>query len=548
MRVMNILLHLLIGASLCLACNTPSDDPVKEQPQEKPQEPQDPEPPGDGVLRILAVGNSFSADAVEQELWPLFHAAGQDVIIAQLYIAGCDLETHLKTATGNLPNYSYRKIVDGVQKTTSGATFLQGLRDEEWDYISLQQGGGHHGQYETFEPSLGDLIAYCRENAVKKDFKLVYHACWAAPANSTNAKFGFYGYDQAKMYAQICDATQKADALHHFDLVINSMDAIQNGRSSYLGDTFDRDGWHLNKSYGRYTAACIWYEKISGRSVMDNGYHPDSISDYVAGVCKTAAHQACLHPYRITDLSSMFTDPDPKPEGGKVLARWEFSAVNAVEDAYITTFTGLPSNSSGLGAYAYSNKSGERGYIASNKDTGGRMSFVQVDKSAWSDASGNERAGLMVSAAGLPTIAGCLPGDCLLFETLGKPLSKGSTVRFSFSWNSNKYGSKYWLLEYFDGAAWTPVPDLPVKTETVSGTTYDTKESFSDSITYNIAFAASEKRTLSTTVTLPGDVADFKIRMTCAMEYQVNGRHFLHPRTQSVQNLDSTVQPVIELL
>lgn len=259
--------------------------------------------PDDGIIRILAIGNSFSADAVEQELWPLFDAAGQKVIIAQLYIAGCDLERHCKTASGNLPDYSYRKIVDGVQTKKAGSIFLDALRDEPWDYISVQQGGGHHGQYETFEPWLTQLIDYCRQNALKKDFKLVFHVPWVAPAGSTNAKFAFYDYDTKKMYDGIISGTQRADAVHHFDLVINTVDAIENGRTSCLGDTFDRDGWHLNKTYGRYTAACIWFEKIMGQSVVGNSYHPSTISPYVAEICQTAAHEACLHPYRITDLS-----------------------------------------------------------------------------------------------------------------------------------------------------------------------------------------------------------------------------------------------------
>ena len=51
----------------------------------------DPDKPGDefhlpDVVKILAIGNSFSADAVEQELYGLFAAEGKDVIIGNLYI------------------------------------------------------------------------------------------------------------------------------------------------------------------------------------------------------------------------------------------------------------------------------------------------------------------------------------------------------------------------------------------------------------------------------------------------------------------------------
>ena len=40
----------------------------------------------DGVVRILAIGNSFSQDAVEQYLYELFDAAGTKVVIGNMYI------------------------------------------------------------------------------------------------------------------------------------------------------------------------------------------------------------------------------------------------------------------------------------------------------------------------------------------------------------------------------------------------------------------------------------------------------------------------------
>lgn len=46
--------------------------------------------------------------------------------------------------------------------------------------------------------------------------------------------------------------------------------AIQNARTSYMGDTFNRDGYHLEVNYVRYTAACTWYEAIRGKSVAGN--------------------------------------------------------------------------------------------------------------------------------------------------------------------------------------------------------------------------------------------------------------------------------------
>ncbi len=67
------------------------------------------------TLRILAIGNSFSQDSVEQYLWELFDAAGIPVIIGNLYIGGCTLERHFQNTVTGKPDYAYRKITDGVK-------------------------------------------------------------------------------------------------------------------------------------------------------------------------------------------------------------------------------------------------------------------------------------------------------------------------------------------------------------------------------------------------------------------------------------------------
>ena len=554
-----VLISAIIAAStLILACGEDSsstaaqntgDEEGNNTPQTGTQVSEDPreKPADDGILRVLAIGNSFSEDAVGQELYPLFASDGRKVIIAQAYISGCDLQTHYQESSNDTDAYSYRKIVDGTTtKTTAKMSYILG--DEKWDYISFQQGGGHHGEYSTFEPYLSNMINLCREKAAYKNFKVIFHAPWVAPATSTNAKFGFYGYNVETMYAGIVDATKKADDNHHFDIVINSFDAVQNGRTSYLGDTFDRDGWHLNMSYGRYTVSCLWYEKLTGKSVLENSYHPESISDDVAFVCKTAAHEAALHPYMTVDLSYIENPNPPSPEEGTVLAEWEFNATNAVNDGYISTFTGLSDVQSNLGVWAYNNNAGELGYVLSNKVAGGKISYVQTNKTAWDVSSGNERGGTWISTGGLPSNCASLDGDYYLLEAGSDDFSAGSSFHVEYSWNSSKYGNKYWILEYLDGKEWKPAPGLEVKTETISGTTYDTKEAFSNDITYNLSFAASEKRTISIDFTLTEVTEGAKVRMTCCLEYQVNGRHFLHPRTQSVQYLDNTTQPKFVLL
>ena len=254
--------------------------------------------------RILAIGNSFSQDAVEQYLYELCAAEGIEVVIGNAYIGGCTLERHVNNAREDAPAYQYRKIVDGEKVNTKEVSLLTVIRDEAWDFISLQQASGFSGQYETYERSLPELAAYVRQYASNPDMKLMMHQTWAYESTSTHKAFANYDRDQMTMYKAIVKAVfRAAPKLAHTDLVIPSGTAIQNGRTSFVGDHFTRDGYHLNLDYGRYTAACAWFEAIFGRDVTQNAYRPERISEYYARMARRAAHEAVKHPKAVTTLS-----------------------------------------------------------------------------------------------------------------------------------------------------------------------------------------------------------------------------------------------------
>lgn len=496
----------------------------------------DPDKPGDefqlpDVVKILAIGNSFSADAVEQELYGLFAAEGKDVIIGNLYIGGCPLATHAENALSDAAAYSYRKIVDGVKTTTASTKMSSALADEDWTFISVQEGAGYHGFYNgslgsvshSMEPALTNLLGVLKEKC--PDARLVYHAPWAAKSDYTGVKFSYYNYDQELMYQMICSATKEVLAAHtEFKLFMNCMDAIQNARSSYLGDNLTRDGWHLNYSTGRYTAACLWFEKIMGKSVVGNSYHPESISEAKALLCQTAAHEACLHPYQVTDLSYFEKPADEEGDPRKVLAKWYFTPERAKADGCILTWTGQNEP----GVYRYSNEAGERGYYMANEEGNGKLSYVQIDKTAWpGDAAGLSI--LNVSNGGQPVMSGPMPGDYWQFETLGgNRFAEGTRLHIIYTYNPGSYGAKYWMIEYKDGEEFRPVPAFEKKTETLSLS--------GETIDYNISFTTDQK-IVDFTVTLENPTDEFVVRQRCCSEYQVNGKWFDHPNVKCVSRI-----------
>jgi hypothetical protein len=87
-----------------------------------------------------------------------------------------------------------------------------------------------------------------------------------------------------------------------FKFIVPSGTAVQNGRTSGIGDHYTRDGYHLNLGYGRFTAACTWYEKLFDSDVRKNAYKPEKLTSLEATIAKTAAHKAVKKPFRVSKV------------------------------------------------------------------------------------------------------------------------------------------------------------------------------------------------------------------------------------------------------
>lgn len=262
-----------------------------------------------GTVKILAIGNSFSQDAVEQYLYDLAKASGIEVVIGNMYIGGCDLDKHLNNLQSNTAAYEYRKVVDGTKNNRKSVSIAEALADEPWDYISLQQASGKSGRYETFT-ALPQLVSAI--TATVPDATMMWHQTWAYASSSNHADFPAYNSNQMTMYNAIVSASRRAVTDNSaLKIMIPSGTAIQNARTSYVGDIFNRDGYHLNVNHGRYTAACTWFEAIFGIDVTTTTYKPATVSEEMAAIARLAAHRAVSTPDQVTILSEYAT-PDVK--------------------------------------------------------------------------------------------------------------------------------------------------------------------------------------------------------------------------------------------
>ena len=307
----------------------------------------------DKSFHVLTLGNSFSRNSMYY-LYDIARACGYtDIKIGYLYYGGCTLRSHWDWAnqtevdsssekTGEA-NYSYWENSDGTWKeinqlgtsTAAKSADIIGDTTKEWDYVMLQQASELAGidKYNdgtaTFEPYIDNLVKYVKKLA--PNAKIGYNMVWSDQKDSVrlvneeneNGK-NYYSYYVAKkylnsegvydplvMYNAIADMT-KTHVAGKVDFVIPTGTAVQNLRTSYIGDNLTNEGYHLNDGVGQFVAGLTYFAKLSELDLNDYtseletlalvhpAYNPNVI-DAVTNAIKT--------PYSVTN-SSFITAPE----------------------------------------------------------------------------------------------------------------------------------------------------------------------------------------------------------------------------------------------
>lgn len=251
------------------------------------------------TLRVLAIGNSFSQDAIEQNLHEIAEAQGKVVYIGNMYIGGCSLARHWWNVLRGAREYRFGYIGDdGKLKYEKDYSIEQVLRKFKWDVISFQQNSGHSGIEMTYEPYITNLLEYFRAHT-QAGVRFMFHQTWAYEQTSIHQDFVFYHFSQDEMYKAIMKCSRTVSSKHKLEL-IPSGTAIQNLRNSFIGDRVTRDGYHLNLTFGRYTAAAVWFAVLFGEKVSGNTYCPESVTPEQLKVAQKAADDAVAKPFSVT--------------------------------------------------------------------------------------------------------------------------------------------------------------------------------------------------------------------------------------------------------
>lgn len=252
-------------------------------------------------IKILAIGNSFSVDAMEYLYGILDDVGYEEIVLGNLCIGGCALSTHVSNFQSNSPSYTYCLNTSGKWNLRKSYKPLDALDSEDWDVITMQQASRSSGMPQSFNPHLASLVMLVREHCPNARF--AWHMTWAYQSNAVNSVFGLYRNDQMMMYDAIKDAVQTTVMpTGYFTKLIPTGTAIQNLRASFVGDNLTRDGYHLSYDKGRYLAALTYAKALTNCDLTDVSYMPSScrFSNSEMTAMKEAASNACRRPYEVT--------------------------------------------------------------------------------------------------------------------------------------------------------------------------------------------------------------------------------------------------------
>ena len=215
-------------------------------------------------MKILAIGNSFSNDAIRY-LHQIARRDGKELTVVGLYYGGCTLDRHYRYMLAEERGY---ELVYNGQMTGFFISLKQALLSREWDVVTVQQASGRSFDPDSYEPYISALTDYVRTCAPKA--KIVVHQTWAYEQGS--AKLANTGYtDHKAMFADIQKAYALAVEKINADGIIPSGRLFQNMLAGGF-ETVHRDTFHATLGAGRYALGLLWYRMLTGADVTENAF------------------------------------------------------------------------------------------------------------------------------------------------------------------------------------------------------------------------------------------------------------------------------------
>lgn len=252
-------------------------------------------------FKLLCVGNSFS-DNITKYMYSILNSFYvKKIIIANLFIPGCEIKTHLDNAINDKSSYIYRKNTAGVFVNYDNYSLKNGLTDEKWDFVTMQQASGKSGEIETYNENINELYTYIK-SFLNENCKIGWNMTWAYSNDCKHNEYIKYNNCQSTMYESIINCVKtKIITNKSFEFIAPLATTIQNARTSYLKDTFTlNDGYHL-EDLGEFIVGLALVIKLTNFNIddMDLTLIPLKFIPYIK-IAKEAVLNSLKFPFSIT--------------------------------------------------------------------------------------------------------------------------------------------------------------------------------------------------------------------------------------------------------
>ena len=263
-------------------------------------------------LKILAIGNSFSNNALKYLPILAKELGIEEVIIGKLYVGGCTVDGHWSRAESGADYESFQVNTTG---DTNWTTYPAGQRSlnyalslYDWDIITMQQGSPLSGM-PTSLGNLQNLIDYVNARKTNPNAKLYWHMTWAYSQFTAHSGFANYNNDQMTMYQAIVDLTKNYIVPNEcFTGIIPAGTAVQNYRGKDINNASIEkdyitlpDGYHL-RDYSEVLVAMTWLRTLTGLSldaIKCNSHSDITFARTYLRSLKKSADNAYLNPYEV---------------------------------------------------------------------------------------------------------------------------------------------------------------------------------------------------------------------------------------------------------
>ena len=254
-------------------------------------------------ITALMIGNSFADDTVYFSE-RVADSLGLNLTLFDAYIGGCTINTHYTNIQSGEALYSMRSMNGGNWNYQNNMSLNNIVTSHTWDIVTFQQASaevGRHDKYSNLENLVNEV-----KGLVSGSPKYYWHQTWAYDTDYSEwyDYFSYFHNNQEEMFDAIVECyNNEIASLGIFEKTIFNGTAVQNLRTSYMGDTLSRDGKHMSLVHGRYLLASNFVSTVFNvdLKLSNYSYTPEGVNSSFIKVVEEAIDNARNYPGQITN-------------------------------------------------------------------------------------------------------------------------------------------------------------------------------------------------------------------------------------------------------